>query len=230
MYNNYNIYLLFLFFYFTANSFTDFIPNYNNSFQNKIIQNSQIIPINNNNLNEKLNNEIIKNQKLEYEIKKLKNESNNYINELNLLKNNIQQLKIENNNIKNENNNLKLLLNNKQNNEIYINEINKLKELIINKDNIIKELKLQKIEKKKIYIDDIIVINFASIDQSVRTGIPCLPDNTFAEVEEKLYQIYDEFRNTNNIFWFNGNNTILRFKKIKENNIKNGDTILFDKQ
>ena len=175
----------------------------------------------------------MKNKKLELEIQKLKNEYNiqiNLNNELNSLKNNIQQLKIENENIKNENNNLKLLLNNKKNNEIYINEINKLKQLIIDKDNIIKELKLQKIDKKKIYIDDIIVINFASIDQSVRTGIKCLPDNTFAEVEEKLYQKFDEFRNTNNIFWFNGNNPILRFKKIKENNIKDGDTILFDKQ
>ena len=197
-----------------------------------MIENSQIEPINNNynNLTLQLNNEKLKNEKLEFEIQKLKNESHNYINELNLLKNNIKQLKIENENIKNENNNLKLLLKNKENNEIYINEINKLKQLIIDKDNIIKELKLQKIDKKKIYIDDIIVINFASIDQSVRTGIKCLPDNTFAEVEEKLYQKFDEFRNTNNIFWFNGNNPILRFKKIKENNIKDGDTILFDKQ
>ena len=228
--------IYYLFFYFTAKTFTDFIPNYNKSFniKNKTIDNSKIKPknnkINNNdNLTEQLNNEKIKNEKLEYEIQKLKNECKNQINELNLLKNNIQQLKIENENIKNENNKLKLLLNNKQNNEININEINKLKQIIIEKDNEIIELKLKKIEKKKVYVDDILVINFASIDQSVRTGISCLPDDTFAEVEEKLYQTYDEFRDTNNIFWFKGN-IILRFKKIKENNIKNGDTILFDKQ
>ena len=68
------------------------------------------------------------------------------------------------------------------------------------------------------------VINFLTADQTIRTGIPCLPEDTFAEVEEKLYQIYDEFRNTNNIFLYKGN-TILRFKKIRENNIQNHDTI-----
>ena len=178
----------------------------------------------------------MKNKKLELEIQKLKNEYNiqyniqiNLNNELNSLKNNIQQLKIENENIKNENIKLKNQYN-KINNINQINEINKLKQIIIEKDNEIKELKLQKIENKiQIDINDIMVINFESIDQSVRTGIKCLADNTFAEVEEKLYQKFDEFRNTNNIFFSKGN-TILRFKKIKENNIKDGDTILFDKQ
>ena len=181
----------------------------------------------------------MKNKKLELEIQKLKNEYNiqyniqiNLNNELNSLKNNIQQLKIENENIKNENIKLKELLNNQSNNINninQINEINKLKQIIIEKDNKIKELKLQNLEKKKIYIDDIMVIIFESIDESIRTVIKCLPDDTFTEVEEKLYQKFDEFRNTNNIFFSKGN-TILRFKKIKENNIKDGDTILFDKQ
>ena len=239
-YNNYNIFIHYLFFYFTAKTFTDFIPNYNNSFNNQIkpVQNSQIQPVNNynkinnyDNLTQQLNNEIMKNQKLEFEIQKLRNESHinsqNQINELNSLKASILQLKIENENIKNENKNLKILL--EKANKKNINEINKLNQIIIQKENEIKELKLQKTEKKKIYMDDIMVINFASIDQSVRAGIPCLADDTFAEVEEKLYQTFDEFRNTNNVFLLKGN-IILRFKKIKENNIKNGDTILFDKQ
>ena len=76
---------------------------------------------------------------------------------------------------------------------------------------------------------DIIVVNFLSTDQSVRAGIPCLADDTFTEVEEKLYQTFDEYRNTNNIFLFKGN-IILRFKTIRENNIKNGDTIQLIKQ
>ena len=106
-----------------------------------------------------------------------------------------------------------------QNNQIYINEINRLKQTINDL-----QLKLQKTDKKKIYMNDILIINFISTDQIVRAGIPCLADDTFAEVEEKLYQIYDEFRNTNNVFLHRGN-TILRFKKIRENNIKNNDTI-----
>ena len=108
---------------------------------------------------------------------------------------------------------------NMQNNQIYINEINRLKQTINDL-----QLKLQKTDKKKIYMNDIMVINFISTDQTVRAGIPCLADDTFAEVEEKLYQIYDEFRNSNNVFLHRGN-TILRFKKIRENNIKNNDTI-----
>ena len=46
----------------------------------------------------------------------------------------------------------------------------------------------------------------------------------FAEIEEKLYQEFEEFRETNNTFMVNGT-TILRFKKMSENNIKDGDTI-----
>ena len=114
-----------------------------------------------------------------------------------------------------------------QNNQININEINKLFQTINQKDNQIRELQLkfQKIEKKNVSMSDIMVVNFVSMDQSIRTGIPCLAEETFAEVEEKLYQIYEEYRNTNNILLFKGN-TILRFKKIKENKIKNGDTVI----
>ena len=112
-------------------------------------------------------------------------------------------------------------------NNLNINEINKLLQTINQKDNQIKELqlKLQSVEKKNLSMNDIIVVNFVSLDQSIRTGIPCLADDTFADVEEKLYQMHEEYRNTNNILLFQGN-TILRFKKIRENKIKNGDTIL----
>ena len=48
--------------------------------------------------------------------------------------------------------------------------------------------------------------------------------DTFAEVEEKLYQQYEEYRETNNNFITKGK-IVLRFKKICENNIKDGDKI-----
>ena len=119
-----------------------------------------------------------------------------------------------------------------QNNIINNNEINNLKNEIINlknqlslKDNEIKELKVKKIEKPVYDLNDIIVINFISTDYSINNqGIKCLPDETFAEVEERLYKIYDDFRNTNNIFLFKGNQ-ILRFKKIRENKINDGARI-----
>ena len=74
----------------------------------------------------------------------------------------------------------------------------------------------------KYNINGIIVINFNSID--VNYGIKCLANETFAEVEERLYKKYDNLRETNNMFTVNAK-PILRFKKICENNIKDGDII-----
>ena len=104
-----------------------------------------------------------------------------------------------------------------------INEINNLRQIIIQKDKEINELKSQ-LPKHNLSMNDIMVINFLSTDQNIRCGISCLADDTFAEVEEKLYKKFNEFRDTNNILLFGGN-TILRFKKVRENNIHDGDTI-----
>ena len=176
---------------------------------------------------QQLNNEKLKNKKLEDEIQKLKNISQNQLNKLNILKNNIT-------NLQNENNNLRQRLSNSnqsnQSNQMNINEINNLRQIIIQKDNKINELNSKinelksKIPNRNVNMDDIMVVNFLSTDQNIRCGISCLADDTFAEVEEKLYKKFNEFRNTNNILLFGGN-TILRFKKVKENNIHDGDTI-----
>ena len=193
---------------FTAKTFTEFMFNYKNNIK---IQNNQ----NYNDLLQQLNNEKLKNKKLEEEIQRLKNISQNQLNELNILKN--------------ENNNLKQNLSNiNQSNQKNNNEINKLKKIIIQKEKEINELKL-KIPNNKIYMTDIMVINFLSSDQKIRCGIPCLADDTIAEVEEKLYQQFNEYRNANNILLFGGN-IILRFKKVRENNIHNGDTVLIQSQ
>ena len=88
------------------------------------------------------------------------------------------------------------------------------------------KIKLQNniIEEPKFNMKDIMVINFISTDSSVHCGIKCLPTYTFAKVEEELYQYYDDLRNTNNVFTVNAK-PILRFKKIKENNIHDGDIV-----
>ena len=105
--------------------------------------------------------------------------------------------------------------------------------LLIEKENEIKELKnkIQNniIEKPKYDINDIMVINFISSDSSIHCGIKCLSTDVFAEVEEKLYKKYDNLRNFNNTFIVN-NKPILRFKKLSENNIMDGDVIQFFKQ
>ena len=109
-----------------------------------------------------------------------------------------------------------------------MNEINNLKQIIVQKDKEINELR-SKIPKRNVNMDDIMVINFLSTDQNMRCGISCLADDTFAEVEEKLYKKFDKFRDTNNVLLFGGN-IILRFKKVRENNLHDGDTILIQSQ
>jgi hypothetical protein len=63
-----------------------------------------------------------------------------------------------------------------------------------------------------------------SMDGSVHYEIKCLPNDIFAEVEERLYKKYEDLRNTNNMFTANAK-PVLRFKKLCENNIKDGDII-----
>ena len=64
-------------------------------------------------------------------------------------------------------------------------------------------------------------VNFTSTDQRINHAIPCLKTDIFAEIEEKLYKEYPEYRETNNYFIANGKE-ILRFKSIADNNIGNG--------
>ena len=84
--------------------------------------------------------------------------------------------------------------------------------------------------KKNEYVkrDDIVVVNFSSMDQKINFAIPSIGTNIFAEIEEKLYQEFPEYRETNNYFLLNGKE-ILRFKTINENKIKSGRPIILFK-
>ena len=84
-----------------------------------------------------------------------------------------------------------------------------------------KENEINNLRKK---LDDIMVVNFFSTDQTVHYGIICSPNDKFVDVEAKLYKKYDNLINTNNVFTCNAN-PILRFKTIRENNIRDGDII-----
>ena len=163
----------------------------------------------------------------------------NLLNEINRLKAKLQQYKIENENLKSNlakanqvNENIQRNQINFSNYQIIIqnlqNENKNLKAQLNLKANEINQLKLiiknNKKEDELVNINDIMVINFISTDNSVHCGIKCLPTYTFAKVEEKLYQFYDNLRNTNNAFIAKGR-SILRFKKICENNINDGDII-----
>ena len=163
----------------------------------------------------------------------------NLLNEINRLKIELNKYKIENENLKNN-----LAKTNKINESLQRNQLSysnyqtiiqnlqneniNLKSQLNLKTNEIYQLKL-KIqnnikEDELVNINDIMVINFISTDNSVHCGIKCLPTYTFAKVEEKLYNFYDNLRNTNNSFIVKGS-SILRFKTIKENNIHDGDIV-----
>ena len=167
------------------------------------------------------------------ENKKIKDELEHYKNEYDKLKKEYDKLKDDNEKLNNELIKAKKLISNidnKSNENANLNEIINLKNIILQKDNEILnlKLKLQNIDnnnnKKSVNYDDILFVHFISSDQNINCGIKCLKTDTFAEVEEKLYQKYEEYRETNNNFIAKGR-IILRFKKIFENNINDGDKI-----
>ena len=165
-------------------------------------------------LNDELEKYKIENEQLKIKINTLLYENNKLANELNQAK-----IIISNNNTKNKNN--------QQDNESMVKSLN---DIIESQEKEINKLKLE-LQKNNINstqnpinLDETMAINFYSLDQKINCKINCLKTDTFAEVEEKLYQRYEEYRETNNNFIINGK-LILRFKKICENNINNEDKV-----
>ena len=160
--------------------------------------------INNNNFQNFQNFQIPMNMMNNMNFNNMNNNSiNNFLNNNNM---NIQYLHDQINYLKNENENLKktIKLKEEENNEL--------------------KLKIDNLENNKpefVNAKQIRVVQFVSDDRSMICGINCLLSDTFAEVEEKLYKIYPEYRETNNSFQVDGRN-ILRFKTIAENNIQTG--------
>ena len=146
------------------------------------------------------------------EINKLKNE---------LTKANkvIEQQKLTINELQNKLNNYNNTINNLN------NDINNYRNIISKKDielnNYKSQLNNTNIQNNKFYINDMMCVQFISSDQNVHYAVPCIKTNTFAEVEEKLYKQYPQYRETNNTFLANGMQ-VLRFKTIDENKIGNG--------
>ena len=120
-------------------------------------------------------------------------------------------------------------LENKLNN--YNSTIDNYKNIIKQKDLELNNLKLQlknQINKNNasdnnnnININEMMCVNFISSDQKIHFAVACIKNNIFAEIEEKLYKQYPEYRETNNTFLANGT-IVLRFKTIAENKIGNG--------
>ena len=170
----------------------------------------------NNNINVKsiLNNNIKVNSNLNNNFNVNSNEILNLKNQLNYANNKIIQLESKINELESiKNNNFNL--------------IQSLQNTINQKDKELMRLKMELqnkniINNKQLFsLDQMICVNFVSMDARIHYAIPCVGNNIFAEVEEKLYKKYPEYRETNNIFLANGKQ-VLRFKTIDENNIGNG--------
>ena len=147
------------------------------------------------------------------------NEINYLKNELTKAKKIIGQQKLIINNLQNKLNNNTNIINNLNNN------INNYQNIINQKDVELNNFRTQLNNniniQKNVNFDDIMCVNFISSDQNVHYAASCLKTNTFAEIEEKLYKQYPQYRETNNSFIANGTQ-VLRFKTIAENKIGNG--------
>ena len=154
------------------------------------------------------------------------NEINNLKNELSKAKKVIEQQKLTIQELQNKLNNYNNTINNLN------NDINNYKNIISKKDLELNNLKSQlnnNINKvqNKFYFNDVLCVNFISSDQNVHYAITCLKTDTFAEIEEKLYKEYPQYRETNNTFIANGTQ-VLRFKTIAENKIGNGLPVILN--
>ena len=73
--------------------------------------------------------------------------------------------------------------------------------------------------------DNIVAVGFMSVNQQIQNYFKAYKDTeTVARIEEELYNNYPEFKDKETYLMLNANK-IMRFKTLKENNIKNGDII-----
>ena len=186
-------------------------------------------------LNIKTNNGLEYSKELEKnlsEINKLNEELKKNALEINKLKEELNKAKkiIESQNLKiKELENLSQINSSKDNNKEKDKIINSLNEQINQKDKELKQLrlKLESLQENKELIpaDQMTCVYFTSHNQKINFPIPCNKNQIFAEIEEKLYKEFPEYRETNNYFIVNGVQ-VLRFKTVAENHITNSNPVM----
>ena len=167
------------------------------------------------------------------EIKKddiYKKEINELKDKLNKANKIIEKQRVEIQDLKNQINSFK---------NIDLNQINNLKNEINNKNVQLEQLR-QQLQSTNLNTNQLNqnnnkdplfanrCVNFITTDSSLFYAVPCNGDSTFAEVEEKLYKEYPEYRETNNTFLANGIE-ILRFKTVNDNKIGTGKPVILIK-
>ena len=195
----------------------DFIENDSN----------KIINSNNNFIDDKINKDLLndeknKNIELNNKIRQLEIDLNN---EKNKNKNLIEQIEKYKNIIKDLNDKLS------GNNLVDNNKILELQNLIKAKTD---EINVLKSKLNNSNIDNIqpgekiIAVGFTSFDQTIQNFIsPCKDSDLFVKIEEKLYDEYPKYKDVETYFLANGRK-VLRFKSMKENDIKNGQFIMLN--
>jgi len=112
-------------------------------------------------------------------------------------------------------------------NNIQNEEINLLKS-----ENKKQNIKIKELESENPYKlkenEKLLTIIFNSSDQKIHYSLICKNTQKFELVEQELYKIYPEYKETKNIFLLNGEK-INRNKTIEENNIKFSDKIMVNK-
>ena len=113
---------------------------------------------------------------------------------------------------------------NKQINIIHNND-SKINDLYARIDDLKEKLSRYPFELKK--DEKMISVIFTSDDQKIHFSVICKNTEKFNRLEEKLYNDYPEYSETNNYFVVNGNR-IQKFKTLDENNIRNSDIIILN--
>ena len=206
----------------------------------------EIIKVEQDNNNEKNDNNKIFDTKeiddLKMELKKEKDNSQMLVEKINKLENELNLEKMKNKEFEKQLINLKNKLDNKINLElnqkekekpINIEIKNESKELfldsILEKDKEIKDLKL-KLSRYPFELmegEKIISIILTSVDQKFCHSIICKNKEKFNIIENKFYEAYPEYIETENFFTLNGKK-VNKYKTLDDNNIKNNDIILLN--
>ena len=155
--------------------------------------------------------------------KQLNDELENNKNKLKQLTNNLNKEKITTADCNTKINQLNTKINLLQSNlNEKITEITNLRNKLNSSNNNSSDLENCKSGEK------IIVAHFKSIDENIDYPIACKNTDIFRKIEEKLFEVFPDYKEYSNIF-FTVNGTIIKgFKSMEDNKIKDGDKIILN--
>ena len=137
----------------------------------------------------------------------------------------MEQLNNEQKKVKELNDKIKLYENNDN-----VKKIKELEEIIVSLNLQINKLKnstnQDKITKSKSE-EEIVALFFTSSNGEIQRPISCSNADTFAKIEEKIYNEYPKYKDYNTYLTVNGN-VVKRFKTLDENKIKDGNIIIIN--